>query len=184
MWHVARSRPGHEAKAAAALEEAGLQAYCPRQRTTRVERGRKQERLRALYTSYLFLKGAIEGELTPEEWHAACDDRKVRLIGRVSDAALDRDDLDPDGIRAEQQPETETFRRGQRLVIADGPFAGRAAICLFDDRKGVRVRLSDPLLGRDVELYVEPDALLAEKTNNADGAPKRRYRTQFGLPRG
>ena len=172
-WHVARSRPGREAEAAAAILAAGLYPFYPKQRTYFVIKGKRRHKDSALYPSYVFAKG----ELTPENWHQACSDKHVvGFIGVThDDKGVLRDDLDEEGVLIPRlESPIEVFKRGQLLRILTGPFTGHIAQCIFTGADAnIRVALKSPLLGRKIELYLTPDALSATINNKPDN-PRRR----------
>lgn len=77
---------------------------------------------------------------------------------------------DPNGLVAPPQPqERPIYAPGREVTIAEGPFAGHAAVIILDD--GERIRVALKWLGRDVNVTIEPGALAGATSPAVRSAP-------------
>ena len=160
-WYVAQTQPRAESRAIIHLERQGYHVFCPRYRKT-VRHARKATSVFApMFPNYLFL----HLDVSQGPWRAVNGTRGVaRLItqgetpqpvpqGIVEDLlARTRDDGAMDW--------TPTFRIGQAVRIADGPFANFVGKLERLDAAG-RVRVLLDLLGRSVSVALRSEALTA-----------------------
>jgi transcriptional antiterminator RfaH len=128
-WTVAIAQPNRERTALVHLERQGYRTYCPLTRRQRIKQGRKVEVQFPLFPRYLFV------EIEDARWWSLRNTRGLASIiidnateqpVRVRDNVLDA----VKRIEAElkEQREEPRFKRGQKVVMIDGPFAGHSAV--------------------------------------------------------
>jgi transcriptional antiterminator RfaH len=145
FWAVARLEAQRENLALHCLALAGFETYFPRLRDRRIRFGRMIENRPALFPGYAFV-------LIQLQWHAArWAPGTLGLImdgvspARVSDSVIKE-------IRGREMnglidlPKPGELRRGARVQILRGPFAGHLAI-FADMRPRQRVEILLQLLG-------------------------------------
>jgi transcriptional antiterminator RfaH len=160
-WYVAHTQPRAESRAVAHLERQGYSVFCPRYRKT-VRHARKAKSvLASLFPNYLFLRF----DPAHDAWRAVNGTRGVvRLIsqgetpqplphGIVEDLLA----LTHAGGVMDWAP---TFKIGQAVRIAEGPFADFVGKLEHLDAAG-RVRVLLDLLGRSVSVALRCEALMA-----------------------
>ena len=167
-WSVVFSKPRQEAIAKYNLERQGFMVYLPMLRRSKRLRGRWVDAVEPLFPRYLFV--ALEfgvQDLSP-----------IRSTLGVID--LVRFGLEPatvpqgvvESLMAAEDPaaachlgRSEPFRKGDRVTIAAGPFAGVEAIFEESTGKG-RVSLLLDLLGQANRVQVDKNLVLS-----ASGSP-------------
>lgn len=160
-WYVAQTQPRAEGRAIAHLERQGYQVFCPHYRKT-VRHARKVRHVLApLFPNYLFLHLDTARDL----WRAVNGTWGIaRLIsqgetpvplphGIVEDLLAK---ADAGGV----MDWTPTFKIGQAVRIADGPFADLVGKLEHLDAAG-RVHVLLELLGRHVSVALRCEALIA-----------------------
>jgi transcriptional antiterminator RfaH len=159
-WYVVHTQPRGEARAVAHLERQGFRTFCPCTRKV-VRHARKQSTaLAPLFPNYLF----VQLDLKHDQWRSVNGTRGVvRLIANGDEPAAV-----PQGVVETLQKRmkadgaidwTLSFAVGDRVKIADGPFASLLGTLEHLDASG-RVRVLLELLGRSVCVTLRGDALL------------------------
>lgn len=160
-WYVAQTQPRAEGRAIAHLERQGYPVFCPRYRKT-VRHARKTKSvLSPLFPNYRFLHLDTAQDL----WRTVNGTRGVvRLISQSETPAPL-----PHGIVEDLLAKTDaggvmdwtpTFKIGQAVRIADGPFMNLVGKLEHLDAAG-RVRVLLCLLGRSVSVALRCEALTA-----------------------
>jgi transcriptional antiterminator RfaH len=160
-WYVVQTQPRAQSRAISHLEWQAYNVFCPRYRKT-VRHARKVTSVLApLIQNYLFLH--LDASRHP--WRAINRTRGVaRLISQGElPAPL------PHGVVEDLLAKTNaygamewkpTFKIGQAVRIADGPFADFVGTLEHLDAAG-RVRVLLDLLGRSVSVALRCEALMA-----------------------
>jgi len=126
FWSVVQSHPACERKAITNIERQGFRCYAPREKITRIVRGRKVHGARWLFPRYLFV-------WIIDHWYA--------LFGTFGVSSLimngDKPAKLPEGW-VEQLREREIgglivlnasrFKKGQRVQVTGGLFAGQRGL--------------------------------------------------------
>lgn len=159
-WYVVHTQPHAESRAIVHLERQGYRVLCPRYRKT-VRHARKARCILApLFPNYLFLRL----DVSRDQWHSVNGTRGVvRLFMQgetpqpvpygIVEALQAR--MSADGAM-DWEP---TFKIGQAVRIADGPFADFVGTLEHLDAAG-RVRVLVDLLGRSVCVALRCEALM------------------------
>lgn len=155
-WHVAYTQPLAETRAAQELRQQGFDAFLPLCRRLRRHARRTESVLRPMFPRYLFV--AID--LQSQPWRSVNGTRGVVHLVRQGDrpAAVPAGVVESLRARADASGAVPlaalaAFEPGQRLVVADGPFAGHVG--RYEAMtEGDRVILLLDLLGRSVPVAV------------------------------
>ena len=159
-WYVVHTQPRAESRAVIHLERQGYSVFCPRYRKT-VRHARKATSVLApLFPNYLFL----QLDVSCDAWHSVNGTRGVvRLFMQgetpqpvphgIVEALQAR--MGADGTM-EWEP---TFKIGQAVRIADGPFTDFVGTLEHLDAAG-RVRVLLDFLGRSVSVALRCEALM------------------------
>jgi transcriptional antiterminator RfaH len=161
-WYAVFTKPRKEAVARENLERQGFTAYLPMLRQPRHRRGRWVEVVEPLFPRYLFVELRL----------GVHDISPIRSTLGVS--GLVRFGPEPavvprgfvESLRAAEDqaagchmPKDELFKRGDRVTIVAGPFAGTQAI--FDEPSGEgRVILLLDFLGRANRVRLATDQIV------------------------
>ena len=133
-WYVIHSKPREERRALANLSNQGYTCYLPEWAIVKVLRGRRRLHQEPLFPRYLFIE--LDDALDAQSWAPIQSTKGVAgLVGfgagpaRV-DAALIA------GLRAQEvrlQQQDSGLRRGEAVIILDGPFRELQAVYEQDD---------------------------------------------------
>jgi transcriptional antiterminator RfaH len=160
-WYVVHTQPHAETRAILHLERQGYLIFCPRTRKTMRHARKATRTLAPLFPNYLF----VRLDVARDQWRSVNGTRGVvRLImqgetpqpvprgivealqsGRCTNGAMDW---------------TPTFKVGQAVRIADGPFADFVGTLERLDAAG-RVRVLLDLLGRSVSVALRCEDLMS-----------------------
>lgn len=160
-WYVVRSQPTAEIKAAQHLDRQGYRVYLPRWRKRRSHARRVDWVTAPLFPRYLFV--GFDVALTP--WRAIQSTIGVSQLILKGGMPAPVPDGIVDEIRGRETADglvevTHGYRRGDSLLIGEGPFLDRIGV--FDgmtDSERVAVLLD--LLGRQVRVHVPAYAVQA-----------------------
>lgn len=165
-WFVIRSATRRELHAEENLVEAGFGVYCPRLRTERKARGKREAVERALFEGYLFAAlgdgqamrdllavDAVSGlvRLSRDRARPVALGDVARVLGWEQAGLFDR---------TRRGERVALFAAGERVRLAGGAFAGFEAV-VVDMSPRQRVRLLVDLFGRSTP--VEAEALDVRK---------------------
>jgi transcriptional antiterminator RfaH len=131
-WYLVQCRARQEERALEHLERQGFECYRPLYERERLRRGRRCFARAALFPGYLF----IRLDRIHDNWLPICSTRGVIQIVRFNDYPLPVADGIVEEIRRriERQPIREPcLKSGERVVIAEGSFAGVEAIFIASD---------------------------------------------------
>jgi transcription elongation factor/antiterminator RfaH len=159
-WYVVHTQTRAESRAIFHLERQGYRVFCPRYRKVVRHARTRTNTLAPLFPNHLFLKL----DVSRDHWRAVNGTRGVvRLITQD-----ETPQPDPRGIVEALQVQmraddamnwTPTFKIGQAVRIADGPFADFVGTLERLDAAG-RVRVLLDLLGRSVSVVLRCEALM------------------------
>ena len=142
-WYAVYSKPHKEPLAEENLQRQGFEVYLPRCKPARGSRIRWRDRIEPLFPRYLFVR------MDPEQQNAGVLRSTKGVIGLVRfgdrlgvvpESFMDRLVSSCDAETGLHPLKEKEMRTGDRVVVTDGVFAGRAG--------GHRHREPDPL-GRD-----------------------------------
>jgi transcriptional antiterminator RfaH len=143
-WCVARLQPRKEVLALRCLTLNGYETYLPRLRVQRVSRGRHLEFQPALFPGYLFL--VIHSQWYSARWAPGVGDLIMdgTMPAKLSNAVIS--EIKAREVRGLIELRNASLRRGDRVKILRGPFAGHLAI-YANMRPQERVEVLLALLG-------------------------------------
>lgn len=159
-WYVVHTKPRAEIQAVAHLGRQGYTVFCPRCRRT-VRHARKTKLVLApLFPNYLFLRLNV----VCDQWRAVNGTRGVARLIMQGDTAQPMPYGIVEALQARMGADgamdwTPTFKIGQVVRIADGPFAEFLGPLEYLDAIG-RVRVLLDLLGRSVSVALHCEALM------------------------
>jgi len=160
-WYVAYTQSRAESRAVVHLERQGCIVFWPRYRKTVRHARRKKSVLAPLFPNYLFLRLDASRNL----WRAVNGTRSV--VGLISQGETPQplphgviEDLIERTIAGGVFDWTPTFKIGQAVRIANGPFADLVGKLEHLDAAG-RVRVLLGMLGQAVSVTLRCEALIA-----------------------
>ena len=164
-WSVAQTQPFAERKAKRFLESQNFVCYLPRYQHTEHVRNIKRTRIDALFPRYLFVQiedmwHAIKG--TPGVSGILCDggNKPIWVRDRIISELQSRE---RNGLIV--LPEKEKFKKGQKVRITSGQFAGQLALYNgMSSRQRERVLLQ--LLGQYVPIELNIDSRIEAATTH------------------
>jgi transcription antitermination factor NusG len=127
FWAVVNTQPTAEKRTLWHLGWQGFESYAPREKITRITRGKKVTGARLIFPRYVFV-------WIIDRWHelfSTIGVSRVLMIGSGDDAQPARcPDSWINGMRAQERdglitlPKPPRFDRGQRVTVSSGMFAG------------------------------------------------------------
>jgi len=123
-WAVVNTQPTAEKRTLWHLEWQGFKAYAPKEKITRIVRGKKVDTARWLFPRYVFV-------WIVDRWHELFSTIGVSRVLMTGDQLAQCPSAWIDGMRAQERNGLITlpkapprFRNGQRVTVASGMFAG------------------------------------------------------------
>jgi len=158
-WYVVSCKPRQELTARENLERQGFEVYLPRIRVRRRKQNRWVDAIEVLFPRYLFVRADRLRQSTASIRSTRGAIGLVRfgvepavVPDSVIEAILAREDA-ATGLHVAAAPE---FRRGEKVTMLEGPFAGLEGVFACDD--GVeRAILLIELLGKSNRVRVNRD---------------------------
>jgi transcriptional antiterminator RfaH len=157
-WYLLQTKPNQEARALTNLEQQGYPVFCPMLSVEKLRRGKVTMALEAMFARYLFIQ--LDSSRSGLGWSSIRSTLGVSHLvsfGGVPakvDAAL----IAHLQQHAQQAAPEHLFHAEERLLIADGPFAGLEAIYQATNGEG-RAMVLITLLGQSTRLQVQAASL-------------------------
>ncbi len=154
-WLVLYTKPRNEKKAAARLQEAGYETYCPVIKTLKQWSDRKKKVSVPMFPSYIFIHideasrhGPLNdpGVLNYVYWQgkpAVLRERELEAIREIEEKG------------SEVKVQSDGFEKGQFIEIPDGPFRGMTGTVDKVDNRKVLVYIEQ--LGCIVQFYYQKE---------------------------
>ncbi|MFZ0451381.1 MAG: UpxY family transcription antiterminator [Desulfatiglandaceae bacterium] len=159
-WYAIHTRSRFEQKVFDGLSGKDIDAFLPRVQTMSRRKDRRQKILVPMIPGYLFVRSI----LTPDAYYPIIKTTGVvRIIGvQGKPVPANQDEIDAlmilDGT--DRTVQNRSFmRKGDRVMIMEGPFQGLTGYYLHHKGKGKRVVISLELLHRSLEVEIEDWAL-------------------------
>jgi len=149
--------------ALAHLLRQGLESFYPRIRVQRVIRGKKQWVIRPMFPNYIFARFSLVDHYRPV--------RATRGVSRVVSFGGKPPAVPPeviDQLKSEKgegrivQLKPEEFRRGEKIKVIEGPFAGFSAVFKSELKDRDRVIILLNLLKTAVRSEIPRDSITKE----------------------
>lgn len=159
-WYLVHTKPRQEQVALENLQNQAYPCFLPQIRVEKVQRGKLRLVDEPLFPRYLFVQ--LDTALESRSWTPIHSTKGVtRLVrfgmqpAKVDAGIIDFLRVQVDLVNAEPQ---RLFQPGDRVRVADGPFAGLEGV--FQMRDGeMRAMVLIELLSRPVSLPIDPAAL-------------------------
>ena len=160
-WYVVQTKPRQEAMAAEQIANQAFEIYLPRISMKKRRRGKWQEVIEPLFPRYLFMRFDPESDNVAPIRSTKGITGLVKFgphLAPVSDALIDSIRQEEDTEAGCHLPDQAIFKRGDRVEIMEGPFAGLQG--LFQESSGEqRVIILLELLGRANSIVVAQDRI-------------------------
>jgi transcriptional antiterminator RfaH len=161
LWYAIQTKPNKERWVQIALDQEGVEVYCPR--LARPPRGPNRRRWKdlALFPGYLFARFDFTRDYSRLRWKPGLV--RVVMSGTtplaISEATLASvRQMEKDGARILLRP--RGWRPGTRVRVVQGPFSGFEGSVSMTLGGGDRVRILLELFRRQAALECDPDLLL------------------------
>src|SRR5437899_3747970 len=159
-WYAIQTKPNKERSVQAALDEVGIEVYCPRIRVPHRKMQRRSWKEAALFPGYLFARFDFARDYPLLRWRPGL----VRVVMSgvtplaVTDATLASvRQMEKEDVRGLLRP--VRWKPGTRVRVVQGPFAGFEGRVSLTLRGGDRIRILLELFRRQAALECEPDLL-------------------------
>jgi transcriptional antiterminator RfaH len=159
-WYLIHSKPRQEKCALENLERQGYPCYLPTLPAEKLRRGQLRVSDEPLFPRYLFIRLG-QGD-TAKSWAPIRSTKGVSQLVRFGSEPAKVDDALVEQLRAHEaalQAEPERlFSPGERVRVADGPFAGIEGVYQMAEGER-RVMVLIELLNKPVRVPVAPTSL-------------------------
>lgn len=167
-WILVTSKPAKETWACLNIEKQGSSVYMPMARMVHIRKRKKVIRTLPLFSRYIFVQIVSEWRFLLGTFGVAGIIMKKNAPARVHDWIIEelkaRED-DEGYVTLEPSPEP-SYKKGQRVLLRQGPFKG--TIGIYDKQSSKdRNRVLLEVMGGEVPVYVSDDSL-AELTELSD----------------
>jgi len=157
-WYLLQTKPQQETRALTNLAQQGYPVFCPMLLVEKLRRGKVSMILEAMFARYLFIQ--LDSSRSGLGWASIRSTLGVSHL--VSFGGIPAK-VDAELIARLQQHEQQAapehlFHAEERLLIADGPFAGLEAIYQATNGEG-RAMVLIELLGQSTKLQVPAASL-------------------------
>jgi len=159
-WYVIHTKPRQEQRALLNLEQQGYECYLPMVTVEKLRKGGVSVVEEPLFARYLFIR--LDVSLSGKGWGTIRSTLGVSCLVAFGMEPAKVDERLIEILRAQKdvlcsQPRL-LFAQGERVQIADGPFAGIEAIYQMNDGES-RAMVLIELLSKPVTLKVSPASL-------------------------
>lgn len=159
-WYVVHTKPRQEQRALLNLEQQGYECYLPTLATEKIRQGKLVVGEEPLFPRYLFIR--LDSQQSGKSWSPI---RSTKGVSRLVTFGAEPARVEVQLIEALQarhaalanEPQ-KLFNPGERVVIADGPFAGLEAVYQMSDGER-RAMVLIELLSKPTRLTVLPAKL-------------------------
>jgi transcriptional antiterminator RfaH len=159
-WYVIHTKPRQEQRALLNLEQQGYECYLPTLTTEKLRKRVLTVVEEPLFARYLFIR--LDDSLFGKGWGAIRSTIGVSSLVTFGTESAKVDERLIEALRAQKdvlcsQPQ-RLFAQGERVLIADGPFAGIEAIYQMNDGES-RAMVLIELLRKPTKLKISPASL-------------------------
>jgi transcriptional antiterminator RfaH len=165
FWYLVCSKPRQERLAQENLERQGYKTYLPLVRQTRRRAHRRVTAIEPLFSRYLF----IHLDTEKDNWSPIRSTVGVSTLVRFGTQPTRVPDSLINELQAHESPDgihdlpSRNFRKGQKVRIEEGPFAGYEAIWLAGNGKE-RAQILLTLMGREIKTEIDENWLEHSET--------------------
>lgn len=178
QWYTLYTKPNAEHRVVAALQKRGIETYLPEIESSKTHQGRVEK---PFFPCYLFARFDFETTgLLLVQWTTglrhvvALDNRPVPLADEVIDLIRSKlGEIEANGGRP-----AHTFKSGDTVIIADGPFRGKLAILDGPATPTRRVQVLLDILGHANRVQVDVTDLEKAPASAEVATPERPRRTR------
>ena len=157
-WFLVHTKPRLEDTALTNLERQGFECYLPRLLVEKVRRGKATLVSEPMFPRYLFVRLDASGQ--GQSWSPIRSTLGVSRLVHFGNRPAKANDRLVELLRSREQaqPAERLFKRGDAVVVADGPFAGIEAIYQTTDAEQRSLILID-ILSKTVSMKIDTAAL-------------------------
>jgi len=159
-WYLVHTKPRQEKCALENLQRQGFQCYLPTLPSEKLRQGVLTVADEPLFPRYLFIR--LDTGLSAKGWGPIRSTKGVSRLVSFGNEPAKIDDrlvhLLHSQENAHQTQPQRLFAKGERVMIADGAFAGLEAMYQMADGEG-RVMVLIELISKPVQLHVAPASL-------------------------
>lgn len=157
-WYVVHTKPRQEAVALTNLKRQGYECYMPMFKLEKIRQRKTTTVAEPMFPRYLFIRLDTSG--SGQSWSPIRSTLGVSQLVRFGGQPAVVDSKLIELLRAREQtgqPE-QLFKAGEKVVVADGPFAGIEAIFQTADAQSRSMILLD-MLSKPVAMSIETASL-------------------------
>ena len=156
-WHLIQTKSRQEIRAQENLKQQGYEVYCPMLLVEKILSGKVVIKPEVMFARYIFIQVGSRSEIVWSSIHSTPGVSNIVSFGGVP-AKVESDLIEQLLIQEQQVSPKELFKKGERLLLTSGPFAGLQAFFKASGGEGRAIVLLD-FLGKATQLQVQAATL-------------------------
>ena len=156
-WHLIQTKSRQEIRAQENLKQQGYEVYCPMLLVEKILSGKVVIKPEVMFARYIFIQVGSRSEIVWSSIHSTPGVSNFVSFGGVP-AKVESDLIEQLLIQEQQVSPKELFKKGERLLLTSGPFAGLQAFFKASGGEGRAIVLLD-FLGKATQLQVQAATL-------------------------
>ncbi len=156
-WHLIQTKSRQEIRAQENLKQQGYEVYCPMLLVEKILSGKVVIKPEVMFARYIFIQVGSRSEIVWSSIHSTPGVSNFVSFGGVP-AKVESDLIEQLLIQEQQVSPKELFKKGERLLLTSGPFAGLEAFYKAGGGEGRALVLID-FLGKATQLQVQAATL-------------------------
>ena len=156
-WYLIQTKPRQEMRALRNLRQQGYKVYCPMLSVEKILGGKVIKKSEVMFARYIFIQAGNRSDIVWVSIRSTPGVRNFVSFGGVP-AKVESDLIEQLLIQEQQVSPKELFKKGERLLLTSGPFAGFEAFYKAGGGESRALVLID-FLGKATQLQVQAATL-------------------------
>ena len=152
-WYLIQTKPRQEMRALRNLKQQGYKVYCPMLSVEKILSGKVIKKSEVMFARYIFIQAGNRSDIVWVSIRSTPGVRNFVSFGGVP-AKVESGLIEQLLIQEQQVAPEELFKKGERLRLTSGPFAGLEAFYKAGGGEGRAIVLLD-FLGKATQLQVQ-----------------------------
>ena len=156
-WYLIRTKPRQEIRAQNNLKQQGYKVYCPMLSVEKILSGKVVMKSEVMFARYIFIQAGSRSDIVWVSIRSTPGVSHFVSFGGVP-AKVESGLIEQLLVQEQQVAPEELFKKGERLLLTSGPFAGLEAFYKAGGGEGRAIVLLD-FLGKATQLKVQAATL-------------------------
>ena len=156
-WYLIQTKPRQEIRAQNNLKQQGYNVYCPMLSVEKILSGKVVMKPEVMFARYIFIQAGSRSDIVWVSIRSTPGVSHFVSFGGVP-AKVESGLIEQLLVQEQQVAPEELFKKGERLLLTSGPFAGLEAFYKAGGGEGRAIVLLD-FLGKATQLQVQAATL-------------------------